>query len=101
MVFNMSTDIKIKEHSWVARIAAFKLGSDKVAIVTGRTIHLHNTSKEDFLKDKRWLRHELCHIEQFRRHGFFLFLIKYLYESIRNGYHNNIYEIEARKAENP
>lgn len=89
----------IKERSWVARIAAWKLNSGKVAIVIGTTIHLHNTHRKEFLEDKRWLLHELKHIEQFRRHGVLPFLFLYLWESIRHGYTNNKYEIEARAAE--
>jgi hypothetical protein len=89
----------IKENSFVARIAAFKLGTKSVAIVIGKTIHLHNTTKEDFLKNKKWLRHELCHIRQFQQHGYWGFILKYLWESIRSGYYNNKYEMEARAAE--
>ena len=92
-------DFHIKENSWLAWIAAKKLRSDSVAFVLGKTIHLHNTSKEAFLQNKRWLKHELCHIRQFKEHGFIGFIIKYLSESIRHGYHNNKYEIEARAAE--
>jgi hypothetical protein len=90
----------IKENSWIAKIAARKLQSDNVAIVIGRTIHLHHVSKEDFLKDEKWLRHEMCHIRQFKKHGFFPFIFKYLWESLRRGYYQNKYEIEARMAEN-
>lgn len=95
-------DIKytIKEHSLVARIAAIKLRSGSAAIVLGNTIHLHNCSKEEFLQNKRWLNHEICHIRQFQKFGFFRFILMYLAESIRNGYHNNKFEKEARDAEN-
>ena len=89
----------IKENSWIAKLAAKKLSSENVAIVIGKTIHLHNVSKEDFLKDKNWVKHEMCHIDQFKRHGFFNFITKYLVESIRHGYYNNKYELEAREAE--
>ncbi|MEO6813147.1 MAG: DUF4157 domain-containing protein [Ginsengibacter sp.] len=89
----------IKENSWIAKIAAKKLQSDKVAIVIGKTIHLHHVSRQEFLKDSKWCKHEMCHIEQFKRHGFFSFIFKYLLESIRNGYYNNKYEAEAREAE--
>jgi len=89
----------IKEGSWIARFAAWKLNSSQAAIVIGRTIHLHNTSRNEFLEDRRWLLHELKHLEQFRLHGFFGFIILYLAESIRHGYSNNKYEIEARAAE--
>lgn len=92
-------DYRIKENSWIARIAAWKLSSSRVAIVIGRTIHLHNTTKAQFLSNPRWVKHELCHIEQFRRFGFFRFIMLYLVESIRKGYYNNKYEVEARQAE--
>ncbi len=95
----MSENYRIKENSWIAKIAAKKLKSDTAAIVIGKTIHLHNTSTENFLKDKRWLKHELCHVEQFKRHGFLPFILKYLFESLKKGYYNNKYEVEAREAE--
>jgi hypothetical protein len=90
----------IKENSFVARMAAWKLNYSKVAIVIGRTIHLHNTQRQEFLEDKKWLLHELKHIEQFRRYGFIRFIFLYVRESIRHGYTNNKYEVEARAAEN-
>ncbi len=80
-------------------MAAWKLKADSVAIVVGKTVHLHNCERQQFLGDKRWVKHELCHIRQFKEHGFFGFIFKYLVESLRHGYHNNKYEIEARKAE--
>ena len=89
----------IKENSWIAWIAAKKLRATGVAIVVGKTIHLHNTSKEEFLQNKQWVKHELCHIKQFQEHGYVNFIAKYLWESIRTGYYNNKYEIEARNAE--
>ncbi|MEO6820396.1 MAG: DUF4157 domain-containing protein [Ginsengibacter sp.] len=92
-------NVSIKENSWIAKMAAKKLGSDSVAIVIGKTIHLHNVSKENFLKDDRWVKHEMCHISQFERHGYFTFICRYLYESMRSGYFNNKYEVEARDAE--
>lgn len=90
----------IKENSWIAKLAAKKLGAKNVAIVIGKTIHLHNTSKQNFLQDERWLKHELCHVKQFKQQGFINFIVKYLWESIQHGYYNNKYEIEAREAEN-
>jgi hypothetical protein len=83
----------------VAKIAAWKLKASSVAIVFGSTIHLWNSSKEDFLKNERWLKHELCHIRQYKQHGYFGFIIKYLIESLKKGYYNNRFEVEARKAE--
>jgi hypothetical protein len=92
-------DYEIKENSWLAKIAALKLGTKAVAMVLGKTIHLHNTTKTDFLKDERWVKHELCHIKQFKEHGYVGFIIKYIWESIRKGYYNNRFELEAREAE--
>lgn len=90
----------IKEKSLIARLAAWKLKAGKAAIVIGKTIHLHNTSSQEFLNDRKWLLHELKHIEQFKQYGFLSFIFLYLWESIRHGYTNNKYEIEARGAEN-
>lgn len=89
----------IKENSWIAKLAARKLHSENVAIVMGKTIHLYHVSKDEFLKDEKWVKHEICHINQFKRYGYLNFLFKYLVESMRNGYHSNKYEIEARGAE--
>ena len=89
----------IKENSWFAKVAAKKLRSTNVAMVLGKTIHLFGVSKTDFLADEKWLKHELCHIKQFKKHGYFLFIIKYLWESLRKGYHNNRFEVEARNAQ--
>ena len=89
----------IKENSWLAKIAAIKLRSSSVAMVLGKTIHLHNASKEDFLQNKKWVKHELCHVQQFKQHGYLLFIIKYVWESLKKGYYNNKFEVEARAAE--
>lgn len=92
-------DIRIKERSLKARIAAWVLGVDNVAFTLGKTIYLHNASKLEFLRDEKWVKHELEHVEQFRRHGFLPFVVKYFMETLRKGYYNNKYEVEARQAE--
>ena len=89
----------IKENSWLAKLAAKKLGVRSVAMVLGKTIHLCNATKAEFLQDEKWVKHELCHIRQFKQHGYLGFIVKYLWESLRKGYHNNRFEVEARKAE--
>lgn len=90
----------IKENSWLAKIAAKKLKSDNVAMVLGNCIHIYGVSKEEFLSNKRWLKHELKHVQQYEENGYFLFIIKYLWHSFFHGYHNCCYEKEARTAEN-
>lgn len=84
----------------MAGIAAWKLSASSVAIVFGSTIHLWNCSKEEFLQNEKWVKHELCHIRQYKQHGYWGFIIKYLWESLRKGYYNNRFEVEAREAEN-
>jgi hypothetical protein len=93
-------EYSIKENSWIAKLASKKLRSYRVAIVIGKTIHLHNTLKQHFLNDEKWVKHELCHIRQFKQNGYVIFILKYLLESIKHGYFNNKYEVEAREAEN-
>lgn len=90
---------QIREHSLIARLAALKLDVDRVAIVIGHTIHLYHATEKEFRANETWFRHELCHVRQFEQHGFFPFIIKYLWESVRKGYRNNRFEVEAREAE--
>jgi hypothetical protein len=89
----------IREKSWLAKIAAAKLRTKSVAMVLGSTIHLHNTTREEFLQNTKWVKHELCHVQQFKQHGYIGFILKYIWESIRHGYYNNRFEKEARDAE--
>ena len=91
--------VLIKENSWIARLAAFKLRKASCAVVIGTTIYLHQASKEAFLENTSWLRHEVCHVRQWKRHGYVFFLFHYLMLSVRHGYYLNPYEAEARKAE--
>ena len=57
----------------LARIAAKKLKQDKMAMVLGRTILLHDTTKQEFINNRKWIRHELVHIQQFEKHGYLPF----------------------------
>ncbi len=93
------TRVKIKENSWLAKIAAKKLRCSQVAMVLGKTIHLYNSSKEEFLSNKRWVRHEIAHVKQFAEFGFCRFIVLYLLETFNKGYQYNSFEEEARKKE--
>lgn len=95
----MMVKIKIRENSAVARLAAAGMKADRLAIVFGNTIHLHNTSRASFLNDRDWVCHELMHVQQYRQHGFTGFLARYLLDWLRHGYYNNRFEKEARAAE--
>jgi hypothetical protein len=92
-------NIKLKENSWLAKIAAAKMRSDAVALVIGNTIHLYNIAQKQFLQNTPLLKHELCHVRQYMQYGFTFFLVKYLWYSYKYGYYNNPFEVEARAAE--
>src|SRR6266498_4313075 len=96
----LAMKISIKEKSFIARIASKILHEKSVAVVIGKTIHLWNADKKNLLKNKKWLRHELVHIQQFRQHGLIKFLLLYAWESLKNGYYNNKFEVAARAKEN-
>lgn len=90
---------KILVNSPFAAIARKYMKSKGIAMVLGKTIHLSGVSKEEFLLNKKWVHHELVHIRQFQKYGFLKFLFLYLIESIKNGYYNNKFEVEAREEE--
>lgn len=96
---NTLLEVRIRENSWLAAWAAGKLGSANCALVIGKTIHLHGASGNDLMNNVSWLRHEICHVRQWERDGYLVFLLRYLWFSIVNGYQNNPYEVEARQAE--
>lgn len=95
----LPSHIKIKENSWVAKIAARQLKTSQVAIVFGNTIYLYGVATDFFLQNEKWIKHELKHVAQYQQFGFVPFIVRYLAEWIKNGYFNNRFEIEARDAE--
>lgn len=80
-------------------MAAAKMKTDKTAIVFGNTIHLHRTNRQEFLNNTDWVCHELKHVEQYRQNGIAGFLVKYIFDWMKNGYYNNKFEVEARNSE--
>ncbi len=95
----MLVKVKIKENSFLARVAAWKLKTHSIAIVFGNTIYMWNVTKQEFLKNDRWLLHELEHVRQYQKFGFIPFLCLYLWEWMLKGYFKNRFEVEARLAE--
>lgn len=93
------TKTKIIENAFLAKLASLKLKKPSIAMVWGSKILLYGISKADFLKNEQWIKHEMAHVRQFQEHGFVLFLFRYIYETMKNGYYNNKFEVEARKAE--
>lgn len=80
-------------------MAARKLQSSAMAMVVGQTIHLHNSSREDFLRNTRWVRHEVAHVKQYAQLGVMRFIFFYLLETFNKGYENNSFEVDARQKE--
>jgi hypothetical protein len=91
--------LEIIENAWLAKLAAKKMRSSQVALVLGKRIFLWGTSKQQFLANEKWVRHEMAHIAQYQQYGTIAFLCRYCLEWLRHGYHNNKFEIAARAAE--
>jgi hypothetical protein len=92
-----SFTVRIKENSFRAKIASKNMGAQYgLAMVWGNTILLFNVSKQDFLADKQWVCHELRHVLQCRQYGLLRFLWRYVWYSIKHGYHNHPMEVDAR-----
>lgn len=91
--------VRFRENSWMAAMAARVLRVNSCALVWMNTVHLYRCSKEHFLENEAWLRHEICHVRQWQQQGFWKFLFKYLLFSLTHGYVNNPFEVEARNAE--
>ncbi len=91
--------VYVKEKSFRARIALFKMGKGSVAMVMRRTIYIYGVNKEKFLENEDWLCHELQHVKQYEREGTVKFLCKYIWYWMRYGYYNMPYEKEARANE--
>ena len=82
--------MQIKYNSWLAKLLPKRF----VAITIWRTIHIRG-----FTASPALLSHEKQHVIQWEENGFFKFAVLYLWYSIRYGYYNNPFEVEARKAE--
>lgn len=65
------------------------------AITISKNIALYRTPSN--VKNKKLNIHEEVHMDQFAKHGWFKFVLLYVYYSCRHGYLNNPFEIEARK----
>ena len=67
---------------------------DCVAVTLWSHIYMAGISLPDWV-----IRHEVCHVEQFKRYGGLWFFIRYIWLTIRHGYYDNPMEVEARNAE--
>jgi hypothetical protein len=102
MTVSYSQSVRLVPHNPIAKIAGRMHGEQEdYAITIGRTIFL-SCSKEEFLSDTPWVRHEFTHIEQYRKYGVLEFAKRYLFFSIFfHSYSRNPFEKEAISAEGP
>lgn len=91
--------VRLHENSLVARIAACRLKERSIAVTIGRHICLYGISRQNFIQDKNWVCHELAHVDQYLQYGILRFVFLYIKESIKNGYFNNHFEVDARSRE--
>ena len=97
-----SQSVKLVPHNPIAKIVGRMHGQEEdYAITIGKTIYL-SCSKEDFLSDTPWVRHEFTHVQQYRKYGVLEFAKRYLFFSIFfHSYRRNPFEKEAISAEGP
>jgi len=94
--------VKLVPHSRIARIIGRMHGEEEdYAITIGRTIFL-SCSKQDFLSDTPWVRHEFTHIQQYKKYGVLEFAKRYFFSAIfYHSYAKIPFEREAISAEGP
>ena len=85
------TGISLRRGGLPTRVAGWFLGQSSVAAITLRdTVYFGARTR----LDAPLLLHELRHVEQFRELR--SFPVRYIWESLRRGYHQNRYEVDAR-----
>jgi hypothetical protein len=88
--------VVIRAGSWIPWLGGWFSGHGQAAtaVTLGSTIIVHPSAQ----LTRRLLRHELAHVRQWRQRPF-TFPLRYLWEHLRRGYHDNPFEVEARAAE--
>lgn len=88
--------VEVRRSRWIPALGGTlaRLDGPAAAVTLGRTILVHPRIRPT----ERLLRHELVHVEQWKRHPY-AFPFRYTAAHIRHGYARNPYESEARAAE--
>tara|TARA_Y100001970_G_C13740682_1_gene606034 strand:+ start:160 stop:447 length:288 start_codon:yes stop_codon:yes gene_type:complete len=84
-----------KQHLLMPKFISFFLPKRFSAITISKNMALYRSLSD--LKNIKLKIHEEVHMDQFDKHGWFKFVLLYVYYSCRHGYWNNPFEIEARK----
>lgn len=82
-------------NSRLAKLVAKLAGWRQAGITLGQTTY-YSVSSEVVDADHSWRSHENWHKVQWRRDGRLKFACLYLWYTLRHGYQNNPYEVEAR-----
>jgi hypothetical protein len=80
---------------WLGKLLAFINRLPQYAITLRQTTYYSVAQAQVSIQ---WRKHEDHHKVQWREEGTIKFLIKYLWYSLRYGYKNNPYEVEAVSA---
>jgi len=90
-VYPELSDVSLRRGGIMPRIGGFFLGQSTVeAITLWRTIYFGSHAS----LDADLLLHEFRHVQQFGERR--SFPVRYIWESLRRGYHQNRYEVDAR-----
>jgi hypothetical protein len=92
----LPADTRMAEQVW---LAPRYLRTRRVAMVSRSSIGLWGVSRQEFLANAGWVRHEACHLRQYRRYGTLGFLVRYGWGWLWHGYRQHAMEQEARAAE--
>ena len=84
--------IRRRYNSWIPQLLNVGAITLYPFILFSSTVY---TMKRNLREPMHLFKHEYIHIEQVRRMGWFKFYFLYIIESIKNGYEDNKYEIEA------
>lgn len=85
-----------KYNSKIAKLIGKINGCDHYAVTISSTCTLYSEPKDYVMDNLTWVRHEGIHKAQYIRYGWFGFIIRYLWYSLRFGYTRNPLEREAR-----
>jgi hypothetical protein len=86
------------KHKLATGVIKWYLVTFKYVAITMPWFTIYYLNKEG-ISNIRLRKHEMAHIEQMKRDGRFMFLVKYFYYLARYGYRQNPYEVEARAKE--
>ncbi len=88
--------VAMKRAAWLPKLAGVLsgFGAPAAAVTLGRTIVVHPSVQIT----SELVRHELAHVRQWQQERW-LFPVRYAWNHMRYGYHDNPYEVAARAAE--